>query len=111
MPAVRIEPDRQVIDQGTSAELRCIATGVPRPVVTWTKVGDELSRSVRIEGNVLRIENAVINDRGMYVCTAVNEVGKARDAAIVEVESKFYEFISNHLVTPGLFQRTRTSRG
>ena len=38
VPVVRIEPDRQVIPQGGDTEVRCIATGLPTPTISWTKV-------------------------------------------------------------------------
>ena len=47
-PTVRIEPDRQTISQGTSAELRCLASGDPTPSVRWSKVGEDFSNSVSV---------------------------------------------------------------
>nr|XP_045613717.1 basement membrane-specific heparan sulfate proteoglycan core protein-like isoform X12 [Procambarus clarkii] len=88
LPTVQIQPDRQTINQGTDAELRCVVTGDPPPVITWSKVNEELGHGVSIEGSILRITNAVINDRGMYVCTAQNDGGTAQAAAIIEVERR-----------------------
>jgi Immunoglobulin I-set domain len=45
---VRIEPDRQTISQGTSAELRCLAVGDPTPTTRWTKVGEEFSSNIQV---------------------------------------------------------------
>jgi Immunoglobulin I-set domain len=104
---VRIEPDRQTISQGTSAELRCLAVGDPTPTTRWTKVGEEFSSNIQVSchsvlpkwiihgnccemhqvtGPVLRIINAVVRDRGMYICSAENPGGVAQASAIVEVE-------------------------
>lgn len=55
-----------------------------------TQVNDEFGVGVRVEGKVLRITNAVVSDRGMYVCTAENAGGTAQAAAIVEVERKIF---------------------
>ncbi|XP_071516712.1 basement membrane-specific heparan sulfate proteoglycan core protein-like isoform X3 [Panulirus ornatus] len=93
LPAVQIQPDRQTINQGTNAELRCVVSGDPPPVITWSKVNEEFSASVSTVGNILRITDAVINDRGMYICTAENEGGAAQAAAIVEVERREPPFI------------------
>ncbi|KAK8750302.1 hypothetical protein OTU49_014768 [Cherax quadricarinatus] len=88
LPMVQIQPDRQTINQGTNAELRCIVSGDPAPVITWSKVNEEFGAGVIVEGSILRINNAVINDRGMYVCTAQNDGGTAQAAAIIEVERR-----------------------
>ena len=37
-------------------------------------------------GNVLRISNSMVEDRGLYMCEAENSAGRARAAAVVEVE-------------------------
>ena len=47
-PTVRIEPDRQTISQGTSAELRCLAVGEPSPTVRWSKVGEDFSSNILV---------------------------------------------------------------
>jgi hypothetical protein len=86
---VRVEPDRQTIAQGTSGELRCIATGDPAPTVAWTKVNDDMGRSVQVTGNILRIPSAMVGDRGVYACTATSHGGEAAAYAMIEVESEF----------------------
>ena len=87
-PTVRIEPDRQTISQGTSAELRCLAVGEPSPSIRWTKVGEDFSNNVLVTGPVLRVVNAMVRDRGMYICSAENSGGLAQASAIVEVERR-----------------------
>ncbi|KAK3867232.1 hypothetical protein Pcinc_027289 [Petrolisthes cinctipes] len=88
IPTVRMQPERQTISQGNSVELMCITTGDPRPTITWTKVNEDIGFNVILDGPVLRINNAMVNDRGMYVCTAQNDAGSAQAAAIVEVERR-----------------------
>jgi len=78
----------QTIAQGTSGELRCVATGDPAPTVAWTKVNDEMGRSVQVTGNILRIPSAMVGDRGVYACTATSHGGEAAAYAMIEVESK-----------------------
>ncbi|XP_059491072.1 basement membrane-specific heparan sulfate proteoglycan core protein isoform X8 [Neocloeon triangulifer] len=85
-PSVRIEPERQTIVQGTSGELRCIATGNPTPIVTWSKVNDDFGRNVQVTGNILRITSALFTDRGVYACKASNSGGDAQTYSIIEVE-------------------------
>jgi hypothetical protein len=38
-PTARIEPERQTVSQGTTAELRCLTSGEPSSV-RWSKVGE-----------------------------------------------------------------------
>ncbi|CAL4124571.1 unnamed protein product, partial [Meganyctiphanes norvegica] len=88
LPEVSIQPDRQTINQGTNAELRCVVAGVASPRVSWSKVNEEFGPSVRADGAILRITNAAVSDRGMYVCTAESAGGTAQAAAILEVERR-----------------------
>ena len=87
-PTVRIEPDRQTISQGTSAELRCLAVGEPPPSIRWTKVGEDFSNNVLVTGPVLRVVNAMVRNRSMYISSTENSGGLAQGSAIVEVERR-----------------------
>ncbi|KAG8239776.1 hypothetical protein J437_LFUL019414, partial [Ladona fulva] len=87
-PTVHIEPDRQTLPQGTSAELRCIAAGDPTPSIRWSKAGEEFSSNVQIIGQLLRLNNAQVTDRGVYICLAENAGGTSQASAIVEVERR-----------------------
>ena len=86
IPTVRIEPDRQTVNQGSSAEVRCIAYGDPAPMITWSKVNEEFSSRISVDGDTLKIDNAQIYDRGMYVCDATSAGGSARAGTVIEVE-------------------------
>jgi len=89
-PQVSVRPEQQTIGQGEEVTLTCSASGDPRPSITWTKVGEELSASPRIsiEGDSLRIRGAAVSDRGMFLCTATSPGGSARASAIIEVEPR-----------------------
>lgn len=39
-------------------------------------------------GNILKINSALVRNRGVYVCTVQNEGGTSQASAIVEVERK-----------------------
>lgn len=93
-PSVRIEPERQVIVQGEIGELRCIASGTPGPVVTWSKVNGELTPRHKVQGEKLIIEDVKIEDRGLYACNAENRDGSAQASSIVEVERREIPSIS-----------------
>ncbi|XP_052832935.1 basement membrane-specific heparan sulfate proteoglycan core protein isoform X4 [Octopus bimaculoides] len=88
-PTARIEPDRMVtIPQGTTGTLRCIVTGSPLPTVIWTKSRGQLSDHHQVSGNVLRITETMVEDRGIYVCEARNVAGSVQASVIVEVERR-----------------------
>ncbi|XP_021927336.1 basement membrane-specific heparan sulfate proteoglycan core protein isoform X6 [Zootermopsis nevadensis] len=87
-PTVRIEPETQTISQGTVGELRCTATGDPTPSIRWSKLNEELGGNVQAVGPVLRIINALVRDRGVYICTAENAGGSSVTSAVVEVERR-----------------------
>jgi hypothetical protein len=43
---------------------------------------------LQVVGPVLRIINALVRDRGVYICTAENAGGSSVTSAVVEVERK-----------------------
>ena len=60
--------------KGEKIELRCSASGLPTPNVTWTRSGVE-----RMEGNgsaFLSLNNVTEADQGIYRCTANNSQGQ-----------------------------------
>ncbi|XP_034241184.1 basement membrane-specific heparan sulfate proteoglycan core protein-like isoform X2 [Thrips palmi] len=87
-PTARIEPERQTVSQGTTAELRCL-TSVDSSSVQWSKVGEsDMGINVQALGNVLRINNALVRNRGVYVCSVENEGGSSQASTILEVEPR-----------------------
>lgn len=41
---------------------------------------------LQAQGNILRIIRAMPEDRGLYVCTVENSVGRAQASGILEIE-------------------------
>jgi hypothetical protein len=52
-------------------------------------------------GPVLRIINALVRDRGVYICTAENTGGSSVASAVVEVERKWSEITTATVPVPG----------
>ncbi|RWS16137.1 basement membrane-specific heparan sulfate proteoglycan core protein-like protein [Dinothrombium tinctorium] len=84
--SVKVEPERQTVIKGGSAELRCIVMDSPSSIVTWSKVGGELTSRHKVDGHVLKISQVIVEDGGSYICKAqyYDRMGKA--AGIVEIE-------------------------
>ncbi|KAK2193775.1 hypothetical protein NP493_5g02050 [Ridgeia piscesae] len=87
-PSVKMDKERQTVSQGSTATIRCEVTGSPTPAITWSKSRGELGPNHQVDNNILRITHAMPEDRGLYVCTAENIVGRAQAAAILEVERR-----------------------
>ncbi|XP_060879809.1 basement membrane-specific heparan sulfate proteoglycan core protein isoform X8 [Metopolophium dirhodum] len=87
-PSLRIEPDKQIVPQGTLAELRCLSTTDPNLQVQWFKINENLTPNVQISGSLLRIPSAQVKDRGIYVCKGTNEGGTAQASSIIDIERR-----------------------
>ncbi|KAJ1522549.1 hypothetical protein ONE63_001735 [Megalurothrips usitatus] len=87
-PTAQIEPERQTVSQGTTAELRCLTSADPS-AIRWSKAGEpDMGSNVQAVGNVLKIFNALVRNRGIYVCTVQNAAGSSQASTIVEVERR-----------------------
>uniref|UniRef100_A0A8C9VMW3 ADAMTS like 3 n=1 Tax=Scleropages formosus TaxID=113540 RepID=A0A8C9VMW3_SCLFO len=61
-----------------SVLLLCISQGAPEPNITWTKDGEQLQVTDRVfwdQTGVLHISEPRKEDKGVYRCTATNELG------------------------------------
>ncbi|KAK6175562.1 hypothetical protein SNE40_014001 [Patella caerulea] len=87
-PTARIDSDMQTIGTGLTGTLRCITTGKPKPTVTWSRARGELSDNHVVNGETLRITQATMADRGIYVCMVENVAGRAQASAIIDVERR-----------------------
>ncbi|KAF2895113.1 hypothetical protein ILUMI_11058 [Ignelater luminosus] len=85
-------PKKAIKNETDSIELRCVATGNPKPHMTqWFyngKLLDDLSNSRQIVGpNSLIINNLTTIDIGNYGCKVVNSLGSAYSETTIEVKS------------------------
>ena len=84
----------------TRIAIRCQASGVPIPTVTWTKDGEEILSggryTVHADGSLL-ISEADEADTARYTCTAVSVAGQDSASSTVQTVSKWCEGFSNTL--------------
>ncbi|KAL3869555.1 hypothetical protein ACJMK2_042223 [Sinanodonta woodiana] len=87
-PVIVQAPQDVQTSVGKTVELHCVATGNPKPHVTWTFNGVTISGTARArmtsEGS-LAITNIQHGDRGLYRCRAENSHGFATAEARVSV--------------------------
>jgi len=86
--SVSIEPQRQTVVQGETGVLKCMVSGGSSGPVMWSKVNGQLSDRHKSEGDTLKIENTVIDDRGLYVCKVESGGTSFQSSAIVEIERR-----------------------
>ncbi|XP_032087651.1 basement membrane-specific heparan sulfate proteoglycan core protein isoform X2 [Thamnophis elegans] len=93
LPTVSVVPKGPLqLKVGKSISVDCLATGDPRAVVGWTKLGAwkklENQRMLPLESRaVLQISSAKLGDAGTYVCVAQNSVGTTEAQVDVSVEA------------------------
>lgn len=88
-PTVNVVPEKIVVSEGRSVELRCDATGIPPPLIKWTKLNAAgTTDNIAQLGPILHISSIKVSDRGVYICVASNAHGLAQNSSTVEVESK-----------------------
>jgi len=90
-----LSPSFVVGREGSGVDMRCDATGVPAPSVTWMKDGRQLdgTESPRVstahDGRRLVISHLVRDDAGVYTCLFKNSVAQASHAIRLVVEGVY----------------------
>ena len=72
------------ITEGENLTLLCNVSGSPLPMVSWIKVGDDISTN----GSELVFTNISRTQAGEYICEASNGCGNASETASIEVQCK-----------------------
>ena len=75
------------MNESASIRLQCNATGVPKPLILWTK-DDIVSNKVLHYGEVLWLYNIGYQQKGTYYCTASNRIGNSTAKSILLVNRK-----------------------
>uniref|UniRef100_A0A8C8H6E6 Neurofascin n=1 Tax=Oncorhynchus tshawytscha TaxID=74940 RepID=A0A8C8H6E6_ONCTS len=95
----------QTVLKGEELLLECIAAGVPTPVITWTKDGQELDTTnmkVKNYNKLLQIPKAAFEDSGEYTCSATNKIGYLEHTITVRIKAApfWLEKPSNLVLAP-----------
>jgi hypothetical protein len=77
------------VKAGETAVLECMATGSPKPKLSWLKNGKPLEITPRhfftAEGQLLIIVQTEQSDSGRYTCEMTNTLGTESDSSVVTV--------------------------
>jgi len=78
---------------GSRVVLTCDVGGLPRPQVTWSKDGVQLttsgSRYTKHRSGSLQLTAATVNDSGLYECVASNDAGTARRETVLSIQGTY----------------------
>ena len=90
--ASSIQPiEKQTVMEGHNLTVVCNAPGIPAPMVTWIKVGGDMT----VNGSELVFTNISRSEAGEYRCEASNECGNASETATIEVQCKYQFLVPN----------------
>ncbi|XP_039768050.1 basement membrane-specific heparan sulfate proteoglycan core protein isoform X3 [Ornithorhynchus anatinus] len=89
-PQARVEEPVMTVEAGTTATLRCSATGSPPPTLQWTKLRAPLPWQHQLVGDTLIIPRVAQQDSGQYICNASNSAGHAETTVTLHVETHPY---------------------
>ncbi|KAM4662543.1 hemicentin-2 [Discoglossus pictus] len=88
-PLIQPGPTVVSVAANQTAILPCRTEGIPPPIVTWRKDGNQLSVEIsRLEflaDGSLKIAQPLLQDSGYYLCTASNSAGMARRGVELQV--------------------------
>ena len=84
VPSMIYPIQNETITEGDSVTLWCNASGIPSPMVSWIKVGSNMST----DESDLVFTNIKRSEAGEYMCEASNECGNASQTARIFVQCK-----------------------
>ena len=96
---MKVHPISSVVVEGHNITLNCMASGIPEPVLSWTKVGE--SGQVLSEHSSLILSNmhrpGTLDNMIQYQCTAENGVENPAFAiANITVRCKYNGFVNSY---------------
>lgn len=97
---VKLMENKEVV-VGGSIVMECMASGSPRPQLSWRKNGSPLLATERhfltAENQLLIIVNAEPSDAGSYECEMSNSLGSVMGASLLSIKAgKAYSYVCRH---------------
>ena len=75
-------------EEGQTVTITCSVAGKPQPTITWSSAIDSLPERITVSNGVLKINNTLGKDSGVYICKAENILGTAVTTAQLMVFSR-----------------------
>jgi serine/threonine protein kinase len=95
------KPRNQNVAEGQTATFSCIILAVSPPVVSWWQSGQEIKQSTKYmkkynrNSYIMEVKRCTLDDRGEFICRAVNSYGEREYNVFLNVERKltfFFKF-------------------
>ena len=83
--------NKAIIEEGEHVTVSCNASGTSPLMVTWIKVGGDMT----VNGSELVFTNISRSEAGEYRCNASNECGNASETTTIEVQCKYQFLVTN----------------
>jgi len=96
--------DNYEVNIGEKVAIPCIASGVPKPDIVWTRSDSQSNEtsSLNVQGGILSLENANKNQSGNYMCTVFNGARRfvRKTHVLVVTPPIFLSKTANFVATP-----------
>lgn len=100
-PRVTISVPEKDYQEGDRVEIRCVATGVPKPTISWQRAGNQpLPVNSQQYEDLLVINNVRMEDAGEYRCIASNTLGTRHSTVLVTVKPRPHVIIDRITTYP-----------
>lgn len=81
--------EKYTVVQGSNFSLACETSKNPDETIVWTNIHeDSLQRNCQQIGNILKIDNAQPNNRGIYQCRVTSNGQSMETSTVIEIERK-----------------------
>lgn len=101
-PSFVLQPDNSKYQLGSKVELKCQASGFPKPQIEWKKDSsfENLPLKAQIRDSSLIIPDVQVDDEGEYTCVATNQLASVESKSYLIVYEKpvFVKSMSNFTI-------------
>ncbi|XP_028850828.1 basement membrane-specific heparan sulfate proteoglycan core protein isoform X4 [Denticeps clupeoides] len=89
-PFASVPEPLMVVEEGQNAILRCSASGLPIPTISWSKLRSPLPWRHKVVNGSLVLPSVGRQDSGQYICNASNHMGISEVTIMLDVETPPY---------------------